>query len=285
MTFGQHLNNDKVNSNNTNNSNINNLLNEKSCFVIDLDGVVYKGKQLISGANEAILKFRHSGKKIVFLTNNSADSVDQVLNKLIHLGVVCDRQEILTAAQASASFIAQHQIDRGRGLFIVGTEALKQEVITQGLSIADPDDCGAVLVGLDPDFDYTKINLALRAITRGASLVICNRDANFPVEDGHLKAGCGAMVGAIESASGRLADFEVGKPKTIMLDIIINKMQIDLNSCLIIGDMLASDILMANNAKIPSIWISKTSTYSNLSSDYPLPSFCMPSLEAISKFI
>jgi HAD superfamily hydrolase (TIGR01450 family) len=200
------------------------------------------------------------------------------------MGVVCDRQEILTAAQASASFIAQHQIDRGRGLFIIGTEALKQEVIAQGLSIADPDDCGAVLVGLDPNFDYAKINMALRAIAHGASLVICNRDANFPVEGGYRKAGCGAMVGAIESASGRVADFEIGKPNTIMLDIIIDRMRINLNNCLIIGDMLASDILMANNAGLPSVWISETSPSEKLT-NFPQPTLSMPSLMAIANCV
>ncbi|MBD2175659.1 HAD-IIA family hydrolase [Pseudanabaena sp. FACHB-1998] len=265
--------------------NIQDLLREKSCFVIDLDGVVYKGKQVIKGADEAITKFRQLDKKIVFLTNNSASSTDAILSKLNSLGVACDRQEILTAAQASASYIAQHQLDQNQGVLVIGTEALKAEVVSQGLKLAEPDDCGAVLVGLDPKFDYEAIAIALRALVRNVKLIICNRDANFPVEGDRLMPGCGAMVGAIESAIARNADVEIGKPNTIMLDIITQKLQIAYKDCLIIGDMLASDILMANKAKIPSIWITETSSYLDASSKSIRPSLCMPSLRALSKVI
>jgi HAD superfamily hydrolase (TIGR01450 family) len=261
------------------------LLREKSCFVIDLDGVVYRGKQMIAGASAAIQKFREAGKNIAFLTNNSASSTDAILHKLHGFSIACDRQEILTAAQASAMFIAQHQIDQGKGVFAIGTEALKAEVVDHGLKLADPDNCGAVLVGLDPKFDYAAINMALRAIASGASLVACNRDANFPVESGHLMAGCGAMVAAIEAATGHTADFEIGKPNTFMLDILIDRMQISLADCLVIGDMLASDILMANNANIPSIWISEMTTYPNEVPNSPQPSLLMSSLDEISKVI
>ena len=264
-------------------ANTEDFLREKSCFVIDLDGVVYKGKQAIAGASAAIQKFRELDKKIAFLTNNSASSTESIRHKLHSFGISCDRQEILTAAQASASYIAQHQIDQGKGVLVIGTDALKDEVIAHGLRLADADHCGAVLVGLDPKFDYAAIAIALRALAQDAIFVACNRDANFPVEGGYLSPGCGAMVGAIESAIARKADFEIGKPNTIMLEILSDRMQVLRADCLMIGDMLASDILMANNANIPSIWISETLTYPNKNS--PQPSLCMSSLDEISQIM
>lgn len=261
------------------------FLRDKSCFVIDLDGVVYKGKQLIAGADEAIAKFRQRGKQIVFLTNNSASTIDVIFDKLCNLGIACDRQEIFTAAQASASYIDQHQLDNNQGVLVIGTDALKAEVTSHGLHLADPDHCGAVLVGLDPQFNYEAIAIALRALVRDVKLIICNRDANFPVEGDRLMPGCGAMVGAIESAIERNADVEIGKPNTIMLDMITQRLQIARTECLMIGDMLASDILMANKAQIPSIWITKTSTDLNVFPKMMQPSLCMPSLYAISKVI
>jgi 4-nitrophenyl phosphatase len=261
------------------------LLKEKSCLIIDLDGVVYKGKQAIAGASEAIKKFREIGKKIAFLTNNSASSTDAILHKLHGFEIACDRHELLTAAQASASFIAKHNIDRGYGVFAIGSDALRAEVIEHGLKLADADHCGTVLVGLDPKFDYAVINMAIAAINRGASLVACNRDANFPVENGQLMAGCGAMVGAIEAATGHAADFEIGKPNTFMLDLLVDRMQIAIADCLIIGDMLASDILMANRAGLPSIWITDTAIDLNLNPDpnLPQPTLRMSSLDEMSK--
>ncbi len=271
MDYKQHFNKNTV-------INIQDLLRDKSCLVIDLDGVVYKGKQLIKGADEAIAKFRQLGKKIAFLTNNSASSTDAIFNKLISLGVACDRHEILTASQAAASYIAQYQLDNNQGLLVIGTAALKAEVMSQGLKLAEPDDCGAVLVGLDPQFNYETIAIALRALVRDIKLIICNRDANFPVEGDRLMPGCGAMVGAIESAIERNADIEIGKPNTIMLDMITQRLKIVNADCIMIGDMLNSDILMANNAKISSVWISETSTYPNESVNSIQPSLCIPSL-------
>jgi len=268
------------------------LLREKSCFIIDLDGVVYNGKQPIAGAREAIEKFREIGKNIVFLTNNSASSTETILHKLHSFGIECDRQELLTSSQAAAIFISQHQIDGGLGILAIGTEALKAEIIDNELKLADADHCGAVLVGLDPQFNYEAITIALRAVMRGAKFIVCNRDANFPVENGQLMAGCGAMVGAIESATGRIADFEIGKPKTIMLDILVERKKIDFADCLVIGDMLASDILMANNAGIPSIWISETTVHDQILTQnssqnlkFPQPSLCVSSLYEISQNI
>ncbi len=239
-----------------------------SSLIIDLDGVVYRGKQLIAGADVAIEQFRQAGKQIIFLTNNSASSTLTIWQKLINLGIACDRQEIFTASSASASFIADHGIDDGQGVLVIGTEALKQEVQDHGLSLANANHCGAVLVGLDSQFDYQAIATALIALNRGAKLVACNLDANFPTEGGQSLPGCGAIVAAIAAAAEKKVDFAIGKPNTIMLDIITEKMQTSLKQCLVIGDMLASDILMANRAHIPSIWITETnSKFVQLASD------------------
>jgi HAD superfamily hydrolase (TIGR01450 family) len=281
-----------------------------SSLIIDLDGVVYRGKHLITGADIAIEQFREAGKQIIFLTNNSASSPLAIWQKLTNLGIACDRQEIFTSGSASASFIADHAIDGGLGVLVFGTEALKQEVQNYGLTLADAIHCGAVLVGLDPQFDYQAIAHAIIALNRGAKFVACNLDANFPTEGGQFLPGCGAIVAAIATAAEKKVDLVIGKPNRIMLDIITEKMQISLEQCLVIGDMLASDILLANRADIPSIWITETKNdlagdlAGDLTSDLidnleidgmarsliirdhkPKPTLTMPSLEAISQFL
>jgi HAD superfamily hydrolase (TIGR01450 family) len=262
---------------------LNCLLGQQSCLVIDLDGVVYRGRDLIAGADQAIATFRQLGKKIAFLTNNSASSTFAVWQKLQNLGIECDRQEILTAAAAAATFIADQRIDQGQGVLVIGTNALKEELVSQGVAIADADHCGAVLVGLDPQFHYDAIAIALRALKNGAKLVICNRDANFPSTGGQYLPGCGAMVGAIETAAMQTADFDVGKPQITMLQTITHRLNIPLSQCLIIGDMLASDILMANKANIPSILITDLPLATIPNPQLAQPSFCMSSLQAIAQ--
>lgn len=231
------------------------ILRYKTCLILDLDGVVYHGSQPIAGAVEAIAKFRASEKKIVFLTNNSASSSLKIVKKLLNFGINCAPEDLMTSSQASAIFIKEQKLDSGRGVFIVGTEALREELMTQGISCAEPGSCGAVLVGLDPNFSYSTIAQALTALNRGVPFIACNRDANFPTEGGRLMPGCGAMVGALEGASGRKVDFEIGKPHTVMLDLFRQRLQVAANDCLMVGDVLNSDILMANRSQIASVWI------------------------------
>jgi HAD superfamily hydrolase (TIGR01450 family) len=269
---------------------------------------------MIAGADVAIAQFRQAGKQIIFLTNNSGSSIPTIWQKLINLGIKCDRQEIFTAASASARFIADHRVDGGQGVLVIGTEALKQEAQDHGLQLADANHCGAVLVGLNSQFDYQAIATALIALNRGAKFVACNLDANFPTAGGQSLPGCGAIVAAIAAAAEKNIDFAIGKPNTIMLDIIAEKMQLSLEKCLIIGDMLASDILMANRAHIPSIWINETNrkpeqlaneltnsmssdlagdltgdlgdnwvTRSPIADHFPQPTLIMASLDAIAK--
>lgn len=258
---------------------------ERSCFIIDLDGVVYSGSKAIAGAVEAIAQFRSIGKRVTFLTNNSAKSLASVVKKLVDLGISCTQEDVMSAGQAAAFFIKTQQLDLGQGVFVVGTDDLREELTNCGISCADPYSCGAILVGLDPKFNYSVITEALVALQRGVLFIICNRDANFPGEGGKSMPGCGAMVGALEAVSQKEADFQIGKPNTIMLDILMNRLNLIPDDCLIIGDGLDSDILMANNARIPSVLISKKKD--SLLLDYSLakPSLCVESLSDLYEYI
>lgn len=231
-------------------------IQKKSCLLIDLDGVVYQGKQPILGAVDALAKFRTAGYKIAFLTNNSASHSFSILEKLWSFGIDCNSQHLMTAAQASATLIKEQNLDADRGVFVIGTEGLKQTLTSEGIGCVEPEMCGAVLAGLDPNFNYFAISQGLTALNRGVPFIICNRDANFPGDGGNLLPGCGAMAGALEATSGRKATLEIGKPNTIMLDLLMKQLQVRPADCLVIGDMLDYDILMANRANIASVWIS-----------------------------
>jgi HAD superfamily hydrolase (TIGR01450 family) len=231
------------------------ILPQKTCFILDLDGVVYRGEEAIEGAPATIQLLRGLGKKVVFLTNNSASSSEKVVAKLCRLGIPCCGDDLLTSAQAARIVIQEKQLDANHGVFVVGTDALRCELEQHSITCVDPASCGAVLVGLDPNFDYITMTQALEALKRPIPLIACNRDANYPGQDGHLFPGCGAMVGALEACSGRKADFEVGKPNTMMLDIVLHRLQVAPEECIVVGDSLEADIAMANRAQVMSILI------------------------------
>jgi len=254
------------------------------CLILDLDGVVYRGDEAIAGAPEAIAHFRKAGKKIAFLTNNSASAPQKVVDKLCRLGIPCNGNDLITAGEAAAIFIRNQCLDSGKGVFVVGTDALRQELVHQGLSLADPHTCGALLVGLDPDFHYAAVAQALMALKRPIPFVICNRDASFPGRNGVPMPGSGAMVGAIEASAERKADFEVGKPNTIMFEMVAQRLQVRPEECLVVGDSLSSDISMANRAGAIGVWVTEDPRVPD-NPEAARPDVCIRSLTELTQWI
>lgn len=257
-------------------------LREKKCFILDLDGVVYHGKSPIPGAVWAISIYKKLGKMVVFLTNNSFRSSAKIVQKLVDFGIECQPDDLMTSSQAAALMIKEKKLD-DLGVFVIGSEELQQELIDGGISCVESDVCGAVLVGLDLNFSYRSITQGLRALSRGVPLIICNRDANFPGDNGQLMPGCGAMVGALEISSRRSADLEVGKPNTIMLDLLMQKLNLTTHDCIMVGDTLESDIVMANHANMVSILIGKSVEISE--NTLIKPTGILPSLEALANLM
>ncbi len=231
----------------------------RPCWIIDLDGVVYAGEHALGGAVAAVAALRQSGRRVAFLTNNSRSRCEQVRHKLIGLGIPCAAAELLNSAQATARHVRDQGLGQkdGGGVFVIGMPGLCQELEAHGVALGEPETCAAVVVGIDLEFTYEKLVRGLRALGRGVPFVICNRDASFPGKDGQLLPGCGAMVAALEAAAQRTPSYEVGKPNPLMLDLLLDGLQLRRADCVMVGDSLEADILMAERVAVPSIWIGK----------------------------
>ena len=72
------------------------------------------------------------------------------------------------------------------------------------------------------------------------------------------------MVGALEGACGRKAYLEIRKPNSIMLEIMSERFKFSFKDCVVIGDGLDSDIIMANRVNIPSILIKDNHEFDNI---------------------
>src|SRR5947207_12846513 len=76
-------------------------------YLIDLDGVIYRGNELLPGAKEFVSWLEANNKKFLFLTNNSFASETQVLEKLVGLGISTDTSHLLSAGEAAVQNIAR----------------------------------------------------------------------------------------------------------------------------------------------------------------------------------
>lgn len=214
-----------------------------SAFLLDCDGVLWRGREPIPGAREAVEALRASGRKVLFFTNNATLSRKGYLEKLRGLGFEAEVGEIYCSAYAAAAWLK----GRVKKVYVVGEEGLVEELELAGLEAAGPDEAECVVVGLDRKLTYRKLEEALRCLIRGALFVATNRDPTLPTERG-LAPGAGAIVSALEAAAGREADMVIGKPSTYMYELALREHRIEPATALAVGDRLDTDVEGAKRA-------------------------------------
>jgi HAD superfamily hydrolase (TIGR01450 family) len=223
--------------------------------MFDLDGTIYYGSKIIDGVEETLDCFNKKGTKIFFLTNNSTRTRLQVYEKLIDMGLKCELEQVFTSGYIAALYAKKENL---KNMYIFGSENLKSEFEDIGIKvIEDEAEAENLLIGYNTQFDYEKLTQALNIALKGNTIIACNKERHFPGENARRLPGCGAMVGAIETCINREVDFVIGKPNTLMLDILSELNFLTKDEVLMVGDTYESDIAMANSYGCKSILISK----------------------------
>ena len=212
-------------------------------FAFDLDGTLYVGENLLPGAAE-LLRYLREKCQIVFFTNNSSKTVSQVHEKLNRLGIECKLHEVYTSSSVTAAYLKESGIDN---LYVVGSQGFRDELQNYGIRIVEDDSAENLVVGLDFDFNYNKVAIALSILLSGGKFIACNEDRSFPAGENKFLPGCGAMVGAISTAADKRPDFIVGKPNTYILSKISEAFNVKHDEIVVVGDSYESDIKMALN--------------------------------------
>jgi NagD protein len=207
-------------------------------YLIDMDGVMYRGSQLIPGANRFIQELRQDGVPFLFLTNNSQRTRRDVATKLRRLGMDVEDEHVFTCAMATARFLAQ-QKPKGTA-FVIGEGGLLTALHSNGYAIVDKDP-DYVVVGEGRTINFEMVEGALGMILSGAKLLATNLDPNCPTQAG-MRPGCGALVAMLESASGVKA-FSVGKPSPVMMRSARKELGLSADRTIVIGDTMETDIL------------------------------------------
>jgi 4-nitrophenyl phosphatase len=222
-------------------------------LLIDLDGVVYTGRQAIPGAAEFLGQARRRGMPFLLVTNNSTAPPEQVAERLAGMGIQVRPEEILTSAQAAMAYVRAHSDGRARVL-VVGETGLRRAAEGEGLDVC-ADGADWVVAGLDRSFDYQKLARATRAIRGGARFVASNADALLPIEGGEVLPGAGSIVAAIRAATG-IAPVVVGKPEGAMFEAGVRKLGgLEPGEVAMIGDRLDTDIDGGHAAGLQTILV------------------------------
>lgn len=207
-------------------------------YLIDMDGVIYKGGELIPGADRFINSLLASQIPFLFLTNNSQRTRRDVATKLRRLGINVGEEHVYTCAMATARFLAR-QKPNGTA-FVIGEGGLHNALHSNGYSIVDKDP-DYVVVGEGRTLNFEMAEAALGMILGGAKLVATNLDPTCPTQSG-TRPGCGSIVAMLEAASGIKA-FSVGKPSPVMLRSARKELGLSTDQTIVIGDTMDTDIL------------------------------------------
>ncbi len=207
-------------------------------YLIDMDGVIYRGHELIPGADRFIQELRSRKVPFLFLTNNSQRARRDVATRLQRMGLDIEEEHVYTCAMATARFLA-HQKPRGTA-YVIGEGGLLTALHSSGYSIVDRDP-DYVVVGEGRTFTFEMAEAALNMLLGGAKLVATNLDPNCPTQDGS-RPGCGALVAMLEAASGIRA-FSVGKPSPVMMRAARKELALTTDQTVMIGDTMDTDIL------------------------------------------
>jgi NagD protein len=207
-------------------------------FLIDMDGVLYRGSELIPGADRFVRELRARDIPFLFLTNNSQRTRRDVVAKLARLGLEVEDRHVFTSAMATARFLA-HQKPGGTA-YVIGEGGLLTALHQHGYAVVDHDP-DYVVVGEGRTFNLELVEAAVRMILGGAKLIATNLDPNCPTQNG-LRPGCGAMVAMLETATGVKA-FSVGKPSAVMMRAARKELGLATDETSMIGDTMETDIL------------------------------------------
>lgn len=210
----------------------------KRGYLIDMDGVVYRGGEVIPGADLFIRRLLREEIPFVFLTNNSQRTRRDVATKLTRMGIPVEEKHVFTCAMATARFLARQK--PGGTAFVIGEGGLLNALHTNGYSVVDhsPD---YVVIGEGRTVTLEMLELATQMILDGAKLIATNLDPNCPTKTG-TRPGCGATVAYLETATGVNA-MSIGKPSPIMMRAARKELGLATSETIMIGDTMETDIL------------------------------------------
>lgn len=214
---------------------------ERGRFLLDLDGVIYRGDTALPGAPELVRWLDAAGHAWACVTNNAVRTPEEVAAKLAGMGISAGPERIVTSAVATAEWLAR-QAPEGARVLPLGGPGLVQALLAPGSRFTPdwrrPD---WVAAGQDFEMTYGKLAAACLALGRGARLVLTNPDVSFPTEGG-LTPGAGAWAAVLTLVTGVEPSAVIGKPEPSILEMALGLLP-PVGRVVVVGDRLDTDIL------------------------------------------
>ena len=220
------------------------FVDKYSSFIFDLDGTIYRGKELIPEADVTYNKLKAMNKQSIFISNKTTGSVSEYYEILRNFGLKLKINEILIATDVIKKYMSENH--KGDRFYCIGEAGFIKEIENAGLAYSEePADVDVVIITLDRYLNNKKIETAASAVAGGAVFIAANIDSTCPVESGEI-TDAGTVIKIIEEKTGRKLQKHFGKPSEYMFREIMERIGSPLSECLLVGDRLETDIAMGN---------------------------------------
>lgn len=244
-------------------------------YLLDLDGTMYAGTEVIEGAKEFIAYLADNNFPYLFVTNNASKRPDEVADKLSKMGFVAHADNVVTSAMATASYIADEKPNAT--VYVIGGTGIRHALEEEGLVIKDDEHVDYAVIGLDVDINYEKLSKACLAVRNGAKFISTNPDTSIPTERGFLP-GNGALTSVITVSTGVEPKF-IGKPMPTIMNKAVDMIGLDKSELVMIGDLYMTDIMSGINSDIDTLHVQTgVSTYEQVMAEAVPPTYSVKNL-------
>lgn len=223
----------------------------KKTYVIDLDGTMYRGNEIIPSAKKFIDTLIERDEEFFFLTNNAKRTKRQNVEHMEQMGYQGIKEEqFFTSSMAAAIYAKQHY--EGKNAYYIGQDGLKEALEDQGFIISE-ENVDFVFVGLDTTGTYEKYSKALTFLLDHAKLIGTNDDRLLAQPNG-FSIGNGSIVAMYEYATNKKSP-KIGKPHTPILDAALEYMHKTKEEIVLVGDNLETDILLGTRSGVETVFV------------------------------
>lgn len=233
-------------------------------LVLDMDGVLWHGETPVPGMADFFDTVRRLDIGFVLATNNAGKTAAQFSEKLARFGVDIPPAQILTSAETTAVYLADHY-PPGTRVYVIGTTGLQQALAARGFVVVSAEEVRAsattttgaaaelVVVGYTPSARYEDFALGSLLIHRGARFIGTNPDPSLPTELGPMP-GAGALLAVLEMTTG-VRPLIIGKPEPIIFHEAVRRLGAAAATTAMVGDRLSTDITGAKRAGLQAVLV------------------------------
>ncbi|MGE4353476.1 MAG: HAD-IIA family hydrolase [Oscillospiraceae bacterium] len=255
-------------------------MDELRLFLLDMDGTLYLGDEVIDGAVSFIHTLADKGRRYIYLTNNSSRAGADYVARLSGLGFPCEAENVFTSSMATALYLRERHPDES--VYLVGTHAFERELRDAGVHLTEEDPT-VVAVGFDTELNYHKLAIAVKYLRRGAEFIAANPDWVCPMPGGEVLPDCGSICALLTAATGAVPHY-IGKPNHNMIDIISGMTGVPNAKIACVGDRLYTDIAVAKNAGATAICVlSGETSLEDIENSDVKPDLIFPSVKEIGE--